>query len=87
MPFPGAVWTRIESFAKANVIEGHDVHVLGTFSVSNMKKRGIDVDEGITSSNLVLRLGLLRPPFFIINIISSLLSSILFILKWNVGAI
>lgn len=87
LPYPGAVWTRISSFAKANVEEGHEVEVLGTFSISNAKNRVSDVSGGITIYNLIFRIGLFQPPFFILNFFSALISSIQFLLKRKPDAV
>lgn len=85
-PRPSAAWERIITFADVWALKGHNVEILGTFDVTNLKKSGIDSCRGVTLFNFipwVARIRMRRIPIALfINLFSSFfITSIVLFLK------
>ena len=71
-PTPGAPWTRISSFAKSAVKRKYVVDIIGVFSPKTLRQKDAVPSEGINIINLVFKVPLSNPFFFIANLFVSL---------------
>jgi glycosyltransferase involved in cell wall biosynthesis len=81
-PTPGAPWTRISSFAKSALKRKYVVDIIGVFSSKTLRQKGAVPSEGINIINLVFKVPLSNPFFFIANLfVSSAISTFVLIAR------
>jgi glycosyltransferase involved in cell wall biosynthesis len=81
-PTSGAPWTRISSFAKAAAAKGYPVDIIGIFSPKDLEQRGIKRISNFNIFNLVFKVPLPNPFFFIANLfVSSAISTFVLIAR------
>src|SRR5207244_4401326 len=75
-PFAGAAWRRIEFFANYFSKNGHEVSVVGAYSLKSIRMAGTRKKNGISSTNVIPIIMTSNILSLIFNIMSSFVVSL-----------